>query len=780
MRITVAKRNGNMEPFAPGRVALAIFKACQAQNPPIPSGEARGLAQKALGLIEKEIEARNSEEPAKVEWLQDKVIGALRDLGQESLADSYERYRQERAEIRSGRSATSGGKKIRFDKGSKALVLEEAEWLAGMEFALGELAKGYSPLETLEIAQKEGRARSYWGLAEALIEAMLERAHGNAAWLQAAGRVFLDAWAQEKLGVSLLRAREAAEKEHQALGKADLLAWRDHKRWFPTQKELSGICSLFSLQKSEEIPLSGLQILRTSSGPGDLPDVRFAKIAIALAGAARNGEGDRAEIAKRIFLALQSKDLVFPAQAGWIGEKSGTGRWALEWSLAVGDGLDGVFRALRDFAWLGKEGVSVSADLSLIRAAGTEVGSRKSAGVAPVLRLFAEAVGMLEASPGEEQKARLFLDGWHADLEDFLAFAKQAQPGTRLCLSLPDAFMKRVLEGGDWILASPSDAPKLASARGEDFDLWLNEAIRMGEFNALGGAKVIPAREVFEWICETIAGCGGPSIAFRDSAEIFGRSPKGKSVLSVKMGAVLPADPEEAGWAIECAARCLPEDSESALAEKIGTALEAANLASRLEEELSGKEGALKGSEAKRLRQLAICPIGNANPEAFGMALTTALGKRPGSGKWDADALWRSERPWEEHRDRIRKARGGMLTGEGWGGELSAPPEFASIVAISPREEYLWISGEPPCFVEKDSYRFQARQGKVIAKFGGGDKGILPPREQAERVAAWQKVSDQGVTWDPRIGKASPEEIGEAIKLAWLRGLSGVRRFVEK
>lgn len=781
MRATVAKRNGGVEAFVPGRVALAIYKACQAQKPPREPGASRSLANKALLLLEKDLSLKGSE-PAEVEWIQDRIVEALRSLGESALADSYQSYRKSREDERSAKEAVrKTEKRLRLDLGDGKCSLDSSEWERGVERALGPLAEKLPPATALERAEQSGRAKSYQGLAEFLIESMLAQSQGDEAWLAAAGEVFVDLWAMERLGKSWLREPAAAEDALREAGKTALLGWKDARRWFPSPKELAVICETFSLRETARIPLPGLQALKgREGGAGDFPDVRSAKIAIALAGAAAEGEGSKLEIALRILKASQKQDLIFPLGAG-VGDKNGKGHWALEWSLGIEDTLDSIFEGLKDFAWLGKEGISVSADLSALRASGSPIGDgeRRSAGIAPTLRLFGETCGMLDGG-GETQKARLFLEPWHADLEDFLAFAKQAKKETRLCLALPDAFMKRALEGGEWILASPSDAPKLAQAGTDDFELWLNEAVRMAKFNALGSARCVPAREVFGWICETIASCGGPSIAFRDNLAIFGESPGKKALLSVKMGSALPSIPGEWGRSIECSIRCSATDSEETLASKIETGLAAADLASRLEEEKQSPGHKGKCERADRLRQIALCPIGDATPEQFGSGLELALSRRKKRGIWAKGSLWGTPKPWSERFAKMKRRRGGMASGEAWGGTIRQAPEFASIVAISPREEYLWLSGEPPCFVPKSAYRFQARQGKTTARFGGKDADGLSLRDQADHVACWQKVSDQGVTWDARLEKLDPSEIGEAISMAWLKGISGIRRFLER
>ena len=89
----VSKRNGDVEPFVLGRIALAVFKAAQAQRPPVPPEFSRSLGAQVSREVEHKFQGV---EKVGIEEIQDAVVAAVRAAGHGALADAYQAYREER------------------------------------------------------------------------------------------------------------------------------------------------------------------------------------------------------------------------------------------------------------------------------------------------------------------------------------------------------------------------------------------------------------------------------------------------------------------------------------------------------------------------------------------------------------------------------------------------------------------------------------------------------------------------------------------------------------
>jgi len=89
---------------------------------------------------------------------------------------------------------------------------------------------------------------------------------------------------------------------------------------------------------------------------------------------------------------------------------------------------------------------------------------------------------------------------------------------------IPDLFMKRVMEGGDWTLFSPSDCPDLHDKTGRDFE----ESYRRHEGRVDRGElklyKRMPALQLWRKMLSMLFETGHPWITFKDSCNL--RSPQ--------------------------------------------------------------------------------------------------------------------------------------------------------------------------------------------------------------------------------------------------------------
>lgn len=892
-KIIIIKRNGAQEPFALGRIALAVYKAASAHQPPILQSKARALGAQIGQDIQKAIRSgATGSSVVELEWIQDQVVFGLKNSGEVDLANTYQAYREARSIARQTlRAQKEREKRWRFVESHQRLDFTHAQWLRVLDEAIERGPKReWDALAWWEAAKDRATPATHYNhFVGAHIEALIHHCDGRAHWMGAASALLLERWTKSTLGSGLLsdgaaktnlifiekakqhlkKIEKAPHKEsslgpHNAQTAADsrslgelchgkvtgvahgLLhlaqgsegsgssegqqrgpskdaishdeqhalhlkeqgwdafmsdsselknhetpnwmgqskkALREHEEKLGSSDAFEEIFEQMDLNKDCQLGFQGLclleRLLPKWEHGVELPSLAFARASIALAKRDTESQSDATEAQKfraELFKAFSNTQLLLPLsslKSALYPDQS----FIQEWALGIDDDLESIFETLKETASAGKSGGSVVVDLTPIRAEGRSIGAgtRTSAGLRPVLALFGEACGMLEAAPGERQKARLFLEPWHSDLETFLAYGKIAPPEIRLGLSLPDAFMRRVIEGGDWILASPTEVPFLAKTKGGEFEEWVKEYTQMVRVSGLEKAKRVEARQVFEWICDSIQSTGGPSIAFKDQLTIFGAPSSQKNCLSTRMSSLLPLIQGQKSGVPEAAlnASLISSDEEGErLARLALRALKSANIQ-------ACEESGPRMKWCQDNQPIALTVVGKTTPQKFsGWVLAAA--QDLGVGQWAKGALWNEARPWNESRQQLLTKRGGMLeplkeleTED----PLNSVPPFASLISMNAREEYLWLSGQPPSFVDGASYKAQARFGQAKVVFGSA---MAPGnvKKQAQVASAWQAHCDQGITWDARVERLNSKFIGEAIKLAWLHGLSGVRRFL--
>ena len=143
------------------------------------------------------------------------------------------------------------------------------------------------------------------------------------------------------------------------------------------------------------------------------------------------------------------------------------------------DSIEGVFDTLKQCALIskGSGGIGLAvhnlrANQSYIRGTGGY-----SNGLVPILKVFNDTSRYVEQGGGKRKGSfAIYLEPWHADIYDFLQLRKnhgkeeQRARDLFLALWIPDLFMKRVEQSGDWTLMCPNECPGLSDCYGEEFE----------------------------------------------------------------------------------------------------------------------------------------------------------------------------------------------------------------------------------------------------------------------------------------------------------------------
>ena len=186
------------------------------------------------------------------------------------------------------------------------------------------------------------------------------------------------------------------------------------------------------------------------------------------------------------------------------------------------DSIKGIYKTLSDVALISQQAGGLGINIHNIRAKGSFIaGSRGySNGLVPMLRNFNETARYVDQGGGKRKGAFCaYLEPWHADVFDFLDLRKNhgaEEMRTRdlfLALWIPDEFMRRVEEGGDWTLMCPKECPGLYTSHGEEFEMLYRRYEEEGR-----GRKTIKARDLWNKVIDSQIETGTPFMLYKDSA----------------------------------------------------------------------------------------------------------------------------------------------------------------------------------------------------------------------------------------------------------------------
>jgi ribonucleoside-diphosphate reductase alpha chain len=185
------------------------------------------------------------------------------------------------------------------------------------------------------------------------------------------------------------------------------------------------------------------------------------------------------------------------------------------------DSIDGIYNTLKQCAKISQSAGGIGLSIHNIRATGSYIkGTNGSSnGIVPMLRVFNDTARYVDQGGGKRKGSfAIYLEPWHADIHDFLDLkknhGKEEQRARDLFYALwvPDLFMKRVEENGDWSLFCPHEAPGLSDCHSEEFEALYERYEREGR-----ARKKVKAQELWFTIIESQIETGTPYILYKDA-----------------------------------------------------------------------------------------------------------------------------------------------------------------------------------------------------------------------------------------------------------------------
>ncbi|MEU8539068.1 ribonucleoside-diphosphate reductase subunit alpha [Streptomyces sp. NPDC048717] len=185
------------------------------------------------------------------------------------------------------------------------------------------------------------------------------------------------------------------------------------------------------------------------------------------------------------------------------------------------DELDSIYDRYHQVARLSKHAGGIGLAYSRIRARGSLIRGTNghSNGIVPFLKTLDASVAAVNQGGRRKGAAAVYLETWHADIEEFLELRDNTGEDARrthnlnLAHWIPDEFMRRVNADADWSLFSPADVPELVDLYGAEFDA----AYVAAEAKGLA-RKTLPARELYGRMMRTLAQTGNGWMTFKDAA----------------------------------------------------------------------------------------------------------------------------------------------------------------------------------------------------------------------------------------------------------------------
>ncbi|MFD3725775.1 ribonucleoside-diphosphate reductase subunit alpha [Streptomyces sp. NPDC058671] len=185
------------------------------------------------------------------------------------------------------------------------------------------------------------------------------------------------------------------------------------------------------------------------------------------------------------------------------------------------DELDSIYDRYHQVARLSKHAGGIGLSYSRIRARGSLIRGTNghSNGIVPFLKTLDASVAAVNQGGRRKGAAAVYLETWHADIEEFLELRDNTGEDQRrthnlnLAHWIPDEFMRRVNADADWSLFSPADVPELVDLWGEEFDA----AYRAAEAAGLA-RKTMPARDLYGRMMRTLAQTGNGWMTFKDAS----------------------------------------------------------------------------------------------------------------------------------------------------------------------------------------------------------------------------------------------------------------------
>ncbi|MBY0467905.1 MAG: ribonucleoside-diphosphate reductase subunit alpha, partial [Burkholderiaceae bacterium] len=481
----IIRRNGAVVPFEPNKIAVALMKAFLAVHG--TQGAASASVRETVdGLTESVVRALLRSRPGggtfHIEDIQDQVELGLMRGGHHEVARAYVLYRERRSQERAKQSqpVAASESTLAVLDGGQRVPLESIHLQAIVQAA----CEGLGADVRAEPILAETRRNLYDGVPiaevhKASILAARTLIEKDPGYTRATARLLLHTIRREILGEEVQQADmhgRYAEYFGAYIKKGVQAELLDDKL---LQFDLARLGAALNADRDMQFDYLGLQtlydryFLHIDDVRIEMPQAFFMRVAMGLA----LGEIDREARAIEFYEVLSSFDFMSSTPTLF---NAGTRRSQLSscYLTTVADDLDGIYEALKENALLSKFAGGLGNDWTNVRALGSHIKGTngKSQGVVPFLKVVNDTAVAVNQGGKRKGAVCAYLETWHLDIEEFLELRKNTgddrrrTPDMNTANWIPDLFMKRVMDGGEWTLFSPSTCPDLHDKFGTEFE----------------------------------------------------------------------------------------------------------------------------------------------------------------------------------------------------------------------------------------------------------------------------------------------------------------------
>ncbi len=535
MNKIVIKRDGTQVEFDTNKISLAVLKAYIAvySEPVAQSASVREKINQICKSVSDSLQDANLTNTVKIEEIQDQVELALMHLEEYKVLRAYilyrEEKRQERSSIKSNQNSgidyiDEQGNKKHFDtKIISELIKDACSNLENVDPTIIEqdtLKNLYSGVSIKEIdiavilsaRQMIEKEPNYnYVTARLLLNKLYKEVLGKPVKKNDLNAAYIEYFHQYiKKGIALKLLSPALENFDLKLLSSCLIPENDYNFKY---------LGLQTLYDRYFIHDQGTRI--------ELPQIFFMRVAMGLA----LKEPDFNNKAIEFYRLISSFDFM-PSTPTLFNAGTLHSQLSSCYLSTVGDSLVEIYDSIKENALLSKFAGGLGNDWTPVRSMGSYIQGTngKSQGVIPFLKVVNDTAVAVNQGGKRKGAACVYLETWHADIEEFLELRKNTGDDRRRCHDIntanwiPDLFMKRVMNGEEWSLFSPHEAVGLHDAYGHEFEALYLKYEAMGQAGKLSFYKQIPALVLWRKMLTMLFETGHPWITFKDPCNI--RSPQ--------------------------------------------------------------------------------------------------------------------------------------------------------------------------------------------------------------------------------------------------------------
>ncbi len=536
---SIRKRNGQVVDFEPEKIQIAINKAFLAVTGQANAAMALTVTEQVVADLEKRF---NQDTVPFVEDIQDVVENNLMEKGFFTVAKSYIIYRYEHAKQRAEVKAqvlekiehndlTIIKRSGQAEKFSFKKLLNSMKWAAqGLEGALD-----------LELVARQCETNLYENITtdeitSSLVMAARAFTERDPAYSKLATRLLWDQLAKEVIGHDVLDYSKFDEQYRQAfivnIKEAVEIKRLDVRL---LNFDLQKMASVIKPQRDDEFYYLGAQTLydryfvRNADTKKilEMPQMFWLRIAMGLALNEEDPETKAAE-----FYEIISTLRFVPSTPTLFHAGTPHPQLSSCYLTTIEDSLDHIFKCIGDNAQMSKWSGGVANDWTNLRATGAQIKGTgvESQGVIPFLKIANDTTVSINRSGRRRGATCAYLETWHYDIESFLELRRNTGDERRRTHDMntanwiPDLFMKRVRDDGEWTLFSPEETPDLHHIYGATFERRYQYYEKMVEAGKIKLYKKIKAKDLWKKMLVMLFETGHPWITFKDPCNV--RSPQ--------------------------------------------------------------------------------------------------------------------------------------------------------------------------------------------------------------------------------------------------------------